>query len=210
MQAGTAAGGGRVLVFLRQPRRMMRFRAGIRRRMQRRRLLRMLPKRGICAEIGTWKGDYAATILRSRRPKRLYLVDPWEYRTEEKYERSWFGRAGQDGMDAIHDAVIERFRAKIERGQVVITRLRSVEAAASFADATLDWVYIDADHSYEGVSADLEAYFSAVKPGGFLAGDDYRQGGWWGDGVVRAVDEFSEKRAAPLTIVGTQFLLTKP
>ena len=88
MQADTVAGRGRMLVYLRQPHRISRLRAGIRRRMQRRRLLTLLPKGGICAEIRTWQGDYAATIIRSRRPKRLYLVDPWEYRTEEKYERA--------------------------------------------------------------------------------------------------------------------------
>ena len=82
----------------------------------------------------------------------------------------------------------------------------SVDAAASFPDDTLDWVYIDADHSYEGVKGDLDAFYRTVKSGGFLAGDDYRQAGWLWDGVVRAVDE----RCADLTIIGSQFLLTKP
>lgn len=81
--------------------------------------------------------------------------------------------------------------------------------SSTFVEAQRRWVYIDADHSYKGVKGDLEAFYRTVKSGGFLAGDDYRQGGWWGDGVVRAVDEFAD-RCADLTIIGSQFLLTKP
>ena len=82
--------------------------------------------------------------------------------------------------------------------------------AASFPDESLDWVYIDADHAYEGVKRDLEAYFRVVKPGGFIAGDDYGHvDRWFGDGVRQAVDEFAG-RCAELTVIGTQFLLRKP
>jgi hypothetical protein len=180
--------------------------------MQRRRLLTLLPKGGVCAEIGTWRGDFAARILSSRRPLHLYLIDPWEYRAEDKYDQAWFGRgaqAGQEEMEAIYKGVLDRFRSKIEHGQVLVQRLRSVDAAASFPDDTMDWVYIDGDHTYEAVKGDLEAYYRTVKPGGLLAGDDYGTAGWWEDGVTRAVDEFAG-RCAGLTVIGSQFLLKKP
>ncbi|HYM46137.1 MAG TPA: class I SAM-dependent methyltransferase, partial [Solirubrobacteraceae bacterium] len=151
-------------------------------------MLALLPEGGVCAEIGTWRGDNAARILSSRRPRQLYLVDPWEYRTEDKYEQAWFGRrarSGQQDMDAIYESVVDRFRSDIDNGQVVVKRQRSIDAAASFADDALDWVYIDGDHSYEGVKGDLEAYYRTVKSGGFLAGDDYENAGWWGDADKR-------------------------
>jgi hypothetical protein len=179
---------------------------------QRERLLALLPEEGTCAEIGSWRGDFAAMILSSRRPRQLYLVDPWEYRAESEYQQAWYGGPKQDGqakMDAIHDSVADRFRPEIEAGQVLIRRARSVAAAASFSDESLDWVYIDGDHTYEGVKGDLEAYYRVVKSGGFLAGDDYSRGNWFGDAVVRAVDEVAG-RGAELTIIGTQFLLKKP
>jgi len=179
---------------------------------QRRRLLALLPEEGVCAEIGTWRGDFAATILSSRRPRQLHLVDPWEYRTDAGYEHASYGGQREDGqreMDAMYESVIDRFRSEIDGGQVIVRRLRSFDAAASFADESLDWVYIDADHSYEGVKRDLDAYLRAVKSGGCLAGDDYGHvDRWFGDGVTRAVDEFSD-RCADLTIIGTQFLLRK-
>jgi predicted O-methyltransferase YrrM len=72
-----------------------------------------------------------------------------------------------------------------------VHRARSVDAASSFPDAYFDWIYIDGDHSYEGVTADLAAWRSKVKPGGCISGDDYMTGGaWFGDSVKRAVDEF--------------------
>ena len=180
------------------------------RRIERRRLLSQLQRGGVCAEIGTWRGDFAERILASRRPRTLYLVDPWEHRSEGEYERALFGgggAAGQSELDAVHRSVLERFAPAIEQGQVHVRRQRSVEAAASFADASLDWVYIDGDHTYEAVRADLEAYYRVVRPGGFLAGDDYGVPGWWGDGVTQAVDEFAVKTR--MKVIGTQFLLEK-
>jgi len=187
---------------------------------QRDQLLSLLPMGGVCAEIGTWKGDFAATILSSRCPRQLYLVDPWEYRPEDGDET----QAGQEEMDAVYESVIDRFRSEIEGGQVLVQRARSVDASASFSDGSLDWAYIDGDHAYEAVKRDLDAYYRIVKPGGFLAGDDYGVvggsqclssagrplvGGWGGNGITRAVDEFAG-RCADLTIIGTQFLLKKP
>jgi hypothetical protein len=184
-----------------------------RRRAERAKLLNLLPREAVCAEVGTYRGDFAAAILRASNPKQLYLVDSWEHRSEEKYEGASYGGhalAGQQGMDAMYEGVVARFRAEIDSGAIVIKRARSLEAAASFPDESLDWVYIDADHSYEGVKRDLDAYYSKVKPGGFIAGDDYGQGDkWFGHGVTRAVDEFAAG-SAQLTIIGSQFLLEKP
>lgn len=122
-------------------------------------LLARLPKDSVCAEIGSWKGDFAAKILDSTHPRRLHLIDPWEYRGEGAYNHAMYGGytpGGQDEMDAIHESVRDRFRTEIERGQVVIRRSRSVDAATGFADGELDWVYIDGDHTYESVKSDLE------------------------------------------------------
>jgi Methyltransferase domain len=184
-----------------------------RRRVERAQLLSLLPKDGVCAEVGTYRGDFAAAILRASSPRQLYLIDSWEYRTEEKYEDASYGghaQAGQEGMDAMYEGVVERFRSEIDNGRVIVERARSLDAAASFSDESLDWIYIDADHSYEGVKRDLDAYYRVVKSGGFIAGDDYGQGDkWFGHGVTRAVDEFAAK-SAELTVIGTQFLLGKP
>lgn len=118
--------------------------------------------------------------------------------------------SGQQDMEALYEGVLDRFKAEIERGQVVILRQRSVDAAVDIADSALDFVYIDGDHTYASVKTDLETYYRVVKSGGFLAGDDYGDSGWWEDGVSRAVDEFAtpERCHAPETF-SDQFLMRK-
>jgi hypothetical protein len=166
----------------------------------RRRLLGRLPKHAVCAEVGVWKGDGAAAILRHTQPQTLYLVDPWEH--QPQHERAQYGgRADSDTMDAIHASVLARFARQIERGQVKVIRSRSEGVAGELAEGQLDWAWIDGDHTYEAVKDDLERFARIVKPGGYLAGDDYTFG-WWGDGVIRAVDEFAASGRGRLEIVG--------
>lgn len=61
----------------------------------------------------------------------------------------------------------------------------SAAAASEFEDGSLDFVFIDADHSYEAVRRDIDAWRSKVKPGGWFGGHDYNRKFF---GVVRAVD----------------------
>ncbi len=150
-----------------------------------------LPCGSTGAEIGVWKGGFSAFLLREIAPRRLHLVDPWKF--EQSYAESLYGgleAKSQADMDAIHDDVARRFRDEIARGQVVLHRSTSQQAASSLEDESLDWVYIDANHLYEFVRADLHAFLPKVRVGGLITGDDYAEGGWWKGGVKRAVDEF--------------------
>jgi predicted O-methyltransferase YrrM len=117
-------------------------------------------------------------------------------------------------MERRYRGVLRRFRKEIDAGLVVVHRGMSWDVAESFEDDSLDWVYIDADHSYESVRRDLAAYLPKVKAGGLITGDDYFRGqGWWGDGVVRAVDELiaAQPMAAVMLDAAThQWALRKP
>ena len=62
----------------------------------------------------------------------------------------------------------------------------SVEAVNQFEDASLDFVFIDATHTYESVSQDIRLWWPKVRPQGLFSGHDYR----W-SGVKLAVDEFT-------------------
>ena len=52
-------------------------------------------------------------------------------------------------------------------------RTDSVAAAATFADQSLAFVYLDGDHSLDGFKRDFYAWFPKVQPGGIIAGHDY-------------------------------------
>lgn len=170
-----------------------------------------MPKGAACAEIGVWEGDFSARILAVVRPRKLHLVDPWAAVSSGEYAEARYGgrlERGQAEMDALYLAVLERFADERRHGVVEVHRLPSLEATSRFADGELDFVYVDGDHTYEAVRADLEAYAPKVKPTGILAGDDYGFPGWWEDGVTRAVDEFVAAGCAEVvSLDGYQFVL---
>ena len=66
-----------------------------------------------------------------------------------------------------------------------------MQAVKTVDDGTLDFVFIDADHSYEGAKQDIAAWYPKVKKGGWIGGHDYGRANknrpW---GVKRAVDKF--------------------
>lgn len=63
----------------------------------------------------------------------------------------------------------------------------SARAARLFADASVDWVHLDARHDYASLKADIRAWLPKVKRGGWLSGDDYDAVKW--PEVVRAVGD---------------------
>jgi predicted O-methyltransferase YrrM len=74
--------------------------------------------------------------------------------------------------------------------------MTSEEAAKQFPDESIDFVFIDGDHSYEGCAKDIDLWYPKLKEGGLLSGHDYRDGRNYG--VKQAVHEFAARE-------GTQF-----
>lgn len=177
----------------------------------RRFVLEQVPKGSVCAEIGIHKGDFSAFILKAVQPRELHLIDPWKFETGDEYKHSLYGRMfgrGQAQLDNRYNFVKKRFARQVEEGIVVVHRLPSAEAAAQFPEGYLDWIYIDGNHLYPFVKADLEGYAPKLKSGGFLAGDDYGVAGWWRDGVTKAVDEFAATHpSVQLSARNGQYLL---
>ena len=68
------------------------------------------------------------------------------------------------------EKINELLKKKIEKGQVSIYRMTSLDAVSSFRDGYFDWIYIDAIHYFSSVMDDLTAYAEKVRPGGILQG----------------------------------------
>jgi len=174
-------------------------------------LLNLMPEGSICAEIGVFKGEFSSRIFQLVKPQRLHLIDPWKYEQSTTYEHTWYGgRLGmsQANMDHMFYAVAARFKHQRNAGTASIHRMESATAAGLFSNDYFDWVYIDGNHSYDYVRADLLNFYPKVKTGGFITGDDYGSQGWWGDGVTRAVDEF-RRDCTTVLIQSSQFILQK-
>lgn len=161
--------------------------------MDRERLLRYLPKRGHVAEIGVAKGKFSRKIAFRSRPRHLSLIDPWRHQSEDEWISSH--NIEQLAQDRKHARVTRYFRriAPLLRMKVNIVRNYSVEASRDFDDNSLDWVYIDGNHSHEAVRADLNCWAPKVVDDGFILGHDFARhtGAVRSEfGVVEAVRDF--------------------
>lgn len=63
-----------------------------------------------------------------------------------------------------------------DAGICSVVRGTNVEAAPQIPDASLDFVYLDGDHTLRGIMFDLNLYAPKVRPGGMVCGDDYTFG----------------------------------
>lgn len=151
-------------------------------------LLNALGLNGNAVEVGVYRGDFSKRFLSGWDAGKLFLVDPWMRQDESVYD-DW---ANSDGHDERLQATLDNVSGfPPERWQVI--RDFSVNASRLFPEASLDFVYIDANHAYEYVKEDIEAWWPKVRPGGILAGHDFVPDGNYTEGlfgVRRATSEF--------------------
>lgn len=128
------------------------------------------PKLGV--EVGVHRGALSETLLKALPSLRLLMVDPytphWQYPEQEQFRREAYQRTRN--LNAIY------------------LYLSSVDAAAN-VNGGFDFVFIDADHSYEAVRDDLNAWWPHVRSGGLFCGHDYHKDDI--PGVTQAVDEWA-------------------
>ncbi|MBF9035532.1 hypothetical protein HKCCE2091_14895 [Rhodobacterales bacterium HKCCE2091] len=133
-------------------------------------LLDRLPKGGRCAEIGVDRGDFSREILSRARPSELFLVDLDLRRLSPENEA--------------------RLRA---RPEARLIEAPSATALSDQPDGSFDWIYLDADHGYASVEADIAALSPKISRGGYFVFNDFTL---WSAancgnyGVSKAVVEF--------------------
>ncbi len=132
-------------------------------------MLKHLPQNAQCIEVGTLYGNYAHTILEETKPQSLLLIDL--------------------NFSELREDVRNHPNVELREGQ-------SPDILKSLKDSTYDWIYIDGDHTYEGVKKDIEAAKTKLKPGGYLVFNDFCRisgNGLGTFGVHQAVCEFVVK-----------------
>lgn len=137
-------------------------------------LLDLLPKNAAVAELGVENGLFSKEIIARCTPSELILVDTWP-------------------DDTIKQACIAN--AMVPE-KTFLKQTMSVEYLNSVRENTLDWVYIDTDHTYATTKSELESAAKAVKNDGYICGHDYTSISYSGlkrYGVVEAVNEFCVK-----------------
>jgi len=137
-------------------------------------------------EVGSYKGKsssfMAVEIANSKKSIKFDCVDTWLGAPEHQA-----GGALED-PDVVNDTMYDVFtqNMKLVKDYYTAVRMTSVEAAATYADNSLDFVFIDADHAYESVREDIIAWWPKVKKGGIISGHDYHGGA---PGVMFATNE---------------------
>ncbi len=144
----------------------------------------------VAVEVGVKNGKNAEKMLTIMPDLKLFLVDTWE----KPLVGSFYYNSG-DGVAAqppgfFKKAFRETRNSTVRFGsRAVMMKMASERAASQFTASgdQFDFVFLDADHSYEGVTADILQWWPLIKKGGYLCGHDYdnpRIGE-----VKRAVDE---------------------
>jgi hypothetical protein len=148
-------------------------------------------KLNLGVEIGVAEGLFSEKLCIQNKNLKLYLVDMWaQY---PGYE---------DESVEIQEKNYKEIKERIKSFNCHIIKDWSINAAKRFSDNSLDFVFIDANHTYEGCKEDIKAWEKKVKKGGIVSGHDYKKE--LNYGVIEAVDEWVKKNnISPL------FLFTK-
>jgi len=135
-------------------------------------------------EVGVLHGALSVAILdKCPQVRSYYLVDPWQPFTDPP-------SYSQEIWDRRYAAV----ESKMEQygNRVHVLRLTSLEAAKRLKPGSLDFVYIDGNHSFKYVDEDIKIWWSKVRSTGCLAGHDIKKPRW--PGVLKAVEaNFGER-----------------
>lgn len=163
------------------------------------------------AEIGVYRGDFAAEVLRRAEGlQKYYLIDPWRHladwnkpanESDEHFERLY------------HTALEQTAFAAHKR---VVLRGKTTEVIEQIPDGSLDFAYIDGDHTLRGITIDLIRIYPKIREGGWMGGDDFCRSIWQHANefeptlVFPFAVYFAEAVAVPiLALPGNQFLMQK-
>jgi len=127
-------------------------------------------------EVGVWRGEYAKQILEQCEfIKRYYMIDPWA--TLPDWNKP-FNVSPEVFEEVYEEAMTKTDFASSRR---VVLRGRTKEVIATIPDNSLDFAYIDGDHTLRGITVDLINILPKVHEGGLIGGDDFTDTPWQHD-----------------------------
>jgi predicted O-methyltransferase YrrM len=115
------------------------------------------------AEIGVFEGEYSEILCKANPNAKLYSIDPWTVHPD------YFIFIKKDTFKNAY----KKAKSRLSHLNCEIVRKYSLEAVKDFADGSLDFVYIDGDHSFQACTNDIAEWSKKVKMGGIISGHDY-------------------------------------
>lgn len=113
-------------------------------------------------EIGVKAGDFSEVICKAGL--KLYGIDPWLIYPD-------FVEPAETQEDL--DKAMEKTMQRMKGYDFIPLKKTSMEAVKKFEDGSLDFVYIDGNHSFKYVTEDIFEWSKKVKKGGIISGHDY-------------------------------------
>jgi len=111
------------------------------------------------AEIGVKRGDYSSILCMSNPLLKLKCIDAWNPTVDTSWD--------------LAETIFIHAKKKLNPFNAKIIRKTSVYAADETPQASLGFVYIDADHSFNNVMQDIILWADRVRQGGIVSGHDY-------------------------------------
>ena len=162
-------------------------------------------------EIGVWKGDFAAAMLQRCPNIETYrMLDPW--RRLECWNKPF--NVDDPTFEEVRAEALAKTDWAADKRRVL--RGTTSEVIDGIPDASLDFIYVDGDHTLRGITIDLLSSWPKLRPGGILGGDDFSLTAWQhGTGFEPSLVNpfalyFAEAMGVPITILPQgQFLIHK-
>lgn len=125
-------------------------------------------------EIGVDQGETSEFLLRMFPRLTLYLVDPMAPATPGSSYWKTEDKRGRRTLKQWHDIRV-RVRKRLafagERAKFLF--LPAALAAKKIPPGSVDFVFVDGDHSFDAVAHDITTYLPKLKPDGVMCGHDY-------------------------------------
>lgn len=137
------------------------------------------------AEIGVRRGELTSSLVQRFPNLTMIACDIWDSHPSLNEHHP-------------HDSNLSQFMNYIRGNEdrVTVLKMLSTEGAKEVEDESLDFIFIDATHTYDAVKLDLAAWLPKLKPTGFVCGHDY-------------CDHYSGVKAAVDEIVGMTYVFTE-
>jgi Methyltransferase domain len=127
-------------------------------------------------EVGVWKGDFAREILeRCEFIEKYYMIDPWEHLPD--WNKPF--NVSREMFDEVYDEAMNK--TDFASSKRIVLRGRTKEVIDDIPDNSIDFAYIDGDHTLRGITIDLIKLLPKVKEEGLIGGDDFTNTPWQHD-----------------------------
>ncbi len=133
-------------------------------------VLQLLPKGGTIAEVGVAYGNFSRLLLDNLQPEKFIAIDSFAFtKDNEPWKQTFIKDSGLSHIDYYKT----KFEKEINTGLLEVHQGMSWDCLAKLPDSSIDYLYLDAGHSYEEVVNDIQQIKKKIKDTGIIQFNDY-------------------------------------